>query len=519
MPKIPDLSSARPNQQPTYRCWCDECNGAQVTRAVKLAHEKTAMEAASISSQRGRGRGRGRALLSGIGRGRGAVSSLLSRAKDLGRGNLLKRRKPGQASAGDNIQEHTVQYSAPANLSPSHQQEIEDMDVDSYPPASCSLPAASLEADEALHMMEVDEPINFSGRSSPAPSQRTAPLNTHPQLLHSLSPSPHPSPTIPESAPCASHVSHDLQPIAPEQPPLPAPRRSARKPVKRVIKEVMSLLELQELRSAEGQKALGLDDDSDDNSEEDHTPAVQDANDASAEEAEPISDEDQMRPETLSSGDIKALTPMRPARDAYMNADQAWFVRAVLLLVIHLQTVHRVTFRACATILFVMRVIFVGLGVLDERSSMPVTFQKVIRDLSLEDRFSVQPACPDCHCLFPTDLPPDAKCPGCHSSLFVQKYSDIFARLSRRRPSRPTPARGVPIAKLSDLLADALQDEEFETFCERWIDHSHEHGKYTNMMDGAVPQSVKDTQGRIFFSRDSCDEESELHVGVTFHAD
>ncbi|TFK48392.1 hypothetical protein OE88DRAFT_1704182, partial [Heliocybe sulcata] len=210
--------------------------------------------------------------------------------------------------------------------------------------------------------------------------------------------------------------------------------------------------------------------------------------------------------------DIEPFPALASAQDAYIASHREWFVRSVLLLVVYLQTHHRVTFMACATILFTMRWIFVGLGVIPSGNPMPVTYTTVLNRFGLEDRFHIYPGCPSCHCIFGGELLPDATCPACDVALFKSRYSNVFSKLTGYRPK---PARAVPLVPLSTLLGDVLSDSYLESMCEGWMNHTHEPGKYSNMMDGEVPRTIKDAKGNPFFSSGSLEEPSELCLPVT----
>ncbi|TFK48342.1 hypothetical protein OE88DRAFT_1635123 [Heliocybe sulcata] len=272
----------------------------------------------------------------------------------------------------------------------------------------------------------------------------------------------------------------------------------------------------------EGDRALGLYDDPEDGDELQYNLAAQLEHEQDDSLSESSSGQ-RLLPDTISRADVKPLPARALPRNAYMDSHSHWFVRLVLLLVIHLQTVHHVTFRACAIILYTLRLIFICMGALSDDDPMPVTYQKVIRDFGLEDRFSIHPACPDCHCLFSPDLPADARCPGCDTALFMTSHRGILRCLwdkaQRRTAPKPPPAKAVPIATLSTLLADFLEDNEIETACEQWLDHTHERGKYRNRLDGEVARTVKDENGKLFFSRDSHTEADELRIPVDFSAD
>ncbi|TFK45207.1 hypothetical protein OE88DRAFT_1669554 [Heliocybe sulcata] len=51
----------------------------------------------------------------------------------------------------------------------------------------------------------------------------------------------------------------------------------------------------------------------------------------------------------------------------------------------------------------------------------------------------------------------------------------------------------VPVAPLSNLLVDFLNQGENETICEQSLDYQPQPpGQYIHMLDGRVPRSVRD---------------------------
>ncbi|TFK50448.1 hypothetical protein OE88DRAFT_1735998 [Heliocybe sulcata] len=386
-----------------------------------------------------------------------------------------------------------------------------------------------------VDLMDVCTDDNTARTPEPEPQDnKSAIIQDDP--MRSVTASPHDSHQFddpPSPAPSHHSISPAPRPPSPHRSITPAPRRSTRRSAKRVIKEVMTLREKQEQLEQEQLEQeqsqlnddlqLGLYDDPDDGDELQLELAA--ALESEERPVSPASDHSLLSaaPDSISRDDIRSLPPRPSPADAYANSHSHWFVRLVLLLVIHLQTVHHVTFRACAIILFTLCSIFICMGALYDDDPMPTTYQKVIHDMGLEDRFGIHPACPDCHCLFSPDLPANAKCPGCNTALFMSRHTGILRRLwnkvTRNANRKPPPAKAVPLAMLSSLLADFLEDEEMETACDQWLDHVHEPGRYTNRLDGEVARMVKDKNGNLFFSQPSHTEENELRIPVDFSAD
>ncbi|KZT22790.1 hypothetical protein NEOLEDRAFT_1070879, partial [Neolentinus lepideus HHB14362 ss-1] len=218
--------------------------------------------------------------------------------------------------------------------------------------------------------------------------------------------------------------------------------------------------------------------------------------------------------ESISLADVSSLAERPLPRDAYINAHDQWFMHAVLLLIVYLQPASHVTYHACLLILFTMCCIFISMGAIEPDDLMPITYKSIIHGLALKDRFQIHLACTKCHCLFPANLPPEAKYPGCNIPLFMCRNASILERLKGQAPPRPPPARAVPLSLLSSFLVDFLADENIECICDQWIDLHHQPGKYQNMMDGQVPQTVKDHQKKPFFDPASLTQDSELELSL-----
>ncbi|KDQ55891.1 hypothetical protein JAAARDRAFT_195137 [Jaapia argillacea MUCL 33604] len=150
---------------------------------------------------------------------------------------------------------------------------------------------------------------------------------------------------------------------------------------------------------------------------------------------------------------------------------------------------------------------------------MPISLHSVIKTFELQDQFTVHPGCPSCHRIFQPTIPSSSHCPNCDLPLFTSKGTNIFQKLSGRRPPPPPLKFAVPIAPLSSLLADFFAEGEMESSVDEWQQTPHEPGQYTSPMDGTVPCEVKSHNGSLFFDKASLEEENEIRLVVTFSLD
>ncbi|EPQ51622.1 hypothetical protein GLOTRDRAFT_132993 [Gloeophyllum trabeum ATCC 11539] len=445
-------------------CHCSECRGKLVPRQIKNKHEREQAAATSHAALGGRGKGFVASLLSKVrGRGRGGANPQASSTADAVPGESPSSLMSNVTTAEffSQTRNSGLHYSPPAPgdyMPMDHSRDAFETDfgpVDAGNDVDMDAHANSLE--------HICAPITKNPMFiAPDPSLAAPTLATTacPDLSRRLPSSPTVSVSFDErtaltrdlqSSPDASvSPKHAAPEAVPDNPAsntltvniigassapegcLPALRRSTCPRQPRIVTEVLSLAE--KAAAAANDPPLGLYDDPDDGDAlQGDLATTLDSGDDSDESGAPRT---AVPPAALALIDIKPLEPMLPAADTYSLSNKRWYVHAVLL-VIYLQTVHHVTFRACGIILFTTRAIFLGLGVLSEDDRMPVSYKTVVRDLELEDRFQVHPACPDCQCLFPQDLPADAECPGCNVRLFISKHATIFEKLMGRAPPRP----------------------------------------------------------------------------------
>ncbi|TDL15549.1 hypothetical protein BD410DRAFT_104683 [Rickenella mellea] len=130
--------------------------------------------------------------------------------------------------------------------------------------------------------------------------------------------------------------------------------------------------------------------------------------------------------------DIPLIDPREDATTIYAGSHEAWFVRAILMLVAFLHTRHHVSFRACNILLFCLNAIFLFLNLITIDAQMPVNLATVLKKLELGDRFVVYPICHLCHRIFRPDIPVASFCPDCDTALFKAASSCVFERIKRR---------------------------------------------------------------------------------------
>lgn len=205
------------------------------------------------------------------------------------------------------------------------------------------------------------------------------------------------------------------------------------------------------------------------------------------------------------------------AHELYQNSHSEWFARLVMILVAVLHAKHRVSFRACALILFTINTILLGLRVLDATNPIPVTLHTIINRFDLQDRFTIYPICAGCHRIFSTDTPINALCPDCDSRLFKPISNRLFRRLTGQQSQRPPPACAVPIQLPSSLLADFLARGENEQACTSWKSRLTVPGELKDISDGEVWKTIQGPDQKPFFS--DPDDDEELRIGVTMSLD
>ncbi|EPQ57917.1 hypothetical protein GLOTRDRAFT_91486 [Gloeophyllum trabeum ATCC 11539] len=457
-----------------YRCYCQDCHGKVVSRWEKEKHQREeVLRNNKIAIQNNQG---GTSAVQIPGNPTGSLSHLPrypTPSVPLAEG-YLGSPLPIVADAPSaslpqvpTHRPHEIESEQP------HDEDIFNMDVDSSSDSdsSSSINQSSIEAGSPADDFPNDHGSVYapSARSTEDPDRQEDSSDDHASLYAHYPASnieASPAPTAPGLPTPTGHLNlgrqKSAQPTAPEDKPL-AQQRGLRARKVHVRTEVLTLQEQSQL----GTRQLGLYDNPDDGSD------VQDP-----------------------------LASSRFAAVAFLNIK------------------YHVTFRACSLILWTMRTIFIALGHLAQNDKMPTTLTSVIYNFELEDRFQISPACPVCHELFAPSSGPDSTCPHCDVGIFQPQNRTLFESLTGRSAPRLLPKVAVPISPLSNLLVDFLAEGENESICEQWLDYEpSEAGEYHSMLDGDVPRTVKDNNGKRFFARTSLSQPNELRIGVTLSLD
>ncbi|KAH9856602.1 hypothetical protein C2E23DRAFT_939863 [Lenzites betulinus] len=220
---------------------------------------------------------------------------------------------------------------------------------------------------------------------------------------------------------------------------------------------------------------------------------------------------------TSNLPDLSALT-IAP-EIAFNNAHPLWWVRIILLLAAFLHTHHHVTFRATDITLFTLRTIFVALGMLNKKDTMPVTLKTTIIRLNLVDKFHILIECEGCRRLYRPDITNySARCSFCETPLFTRPSRTLFMRIIGREPPTPIPKCIVPIRLISAAIAYLVAQPDMEAELEAWLLRKPPPmGEYRSIFDGHVWQTIEGPDGKPFFGLDY--DRSELRVGLIFHGD
>jgi len=245
----------------------------------------------------------------------------------------------------------------------------------------------------------------------------------------------------------------------------------------------------------------------------------------------PIEDPPVARPESAVQPSVENLglradpliippLPVRiPPLESYAGSHGKWYIRAILLLAACLHTKHHITFRASNIMLYTLRLIFKSLNLLEIDDDMPTTLNTVLKRLDLQDRFTILPACPQCHRHFPPKSATSVICTKCNIPLFSMASHTLFQRLLGREPSTPPPKLSVPVAPLSEQLIDFLARPMMEHIVEDYRDRKTAPEELNCIMDGRVWNEIEGPDGKPFFDKASLTEPNEIRLGVTFAVD
>ncbi|KZT30802.1 hypothetical protein NEOLEDRAFT_1174175 [Neolentinus lepideus HHB14362 ss-1] len=325
-------------------CRCHDCcaasgpDGALVTKSTKERHDRdtTKTRAAIVLGERVAGRGKAilHSLIPGRGRGRGRTGAInvfhTSQVRDADPAELpdndtLQVVEPMQID--DGIYEGCSHY-AEGNvcqghdnytftLSPGPTDSLSRMDVDDYALDRASpewTPEPSVADDQVKSRASRSPSFDFPDPHALSDYRPAGELPHHP---------PHTPADHPPSP--SSEIEQARRPTRTRRAPRP--------------KEVVSIVEQPLLC-----RALGLRDDLVDGADSN----VDDSDDFDEFEELHAATSERHIPDSLSVTDIHALDECMPAADAYLVSHDQWFVRASLLLVVWLQTVYHVTYRACS---------------------------------------------------------------------------------------------------------------------------------------------------------------------------
>lgn len=218
-----------------------------------------------------------------------------------------------------------------------------------------------------------------------------------------------------------------------------------------------------------------------------------------------------------------ARLPQNPPREEplaiYNHMHKDWAVRAVMKMVAFLHTKFQVPFRACAIILFTLRIIFRAKKVLAPTDTMATTLTTVLKAMTLQDRFHVLPVCTTCLRLFDPSIPKDTVCPVCNKRLYPRISRTLLDRIrSLGKPTpEPAPALVAPATPVSDLIRDFMSIPGMEEEVTAWQTKAPSPpGEYHSIMDGAVWHEMVCDDGTHFFMRG---DTGEIRIGLVASLD
>jgi hypothetical protein len=169
--------------------------------------------------------------------------------------------------------------------------------------------------------------------------------------------------------------------------------------------------------------------------------------------------------------------------------------------------------------LYTLRLVFKSLNLLDIDDDMPTTLNTVLKRLDLQDRFTILPACPQCHRHFPPKTSTSVICTKCDIPIFSTASHTLFQRLMGREPPVPPPKMSVPVAPLSEQLIEFLARPGMEHIVEGYRQRKTVPEELNSIMDGHVWNEIEGPDGKPFFDKASLTEPDEIRLGVTFAVD
>ncbi|OJT14070.1 hypothetical protein TRAPUB_9382, partial [Trametes pubescens] len=168
---------------------------------------------------------------------------------------------------------------------------------------------------------------------------------------------------------------------------------------------------------------------------------------------------------TLPDLSAPSLTP----HSVYVAAHPHWFVRIIVLLGVFLNTHHRVTFRAVGLILFTVRAVFIGLGLITRDDTMPQTLTTALKHLHLTDKFHILIECTRCRRLFRPDINNyRIQCFQCNIPLFNISTQPLLLRSWKGPPPTPIPKTVAPLCLLLVAMLYLIAQPGLEVHFDAW---------------------------------------------------
>lgn len=205
-------------------------------------------------------------------------------------------------------------------------------------------------------------------------------------------------------------------------------------------------------------------------------------------------------------------------RSVYSAAHPRWYVRIIILLGVFLHTHHHVTFRAVAIILFTVRAVFIGLGVIEHNDTMPQTLTTALKHLHLTYKFHILIECTRCRRLFRPDINNyQIHCFKCNIPLFnVSTQPALLRAFNISRPT-PIPRTVAPMCLLAVAMLYLIAQPGLEVHFDAWKTRpSPPPGEYRTIQDGTRWMKILRPDGKPFFGPDHGDE---ILVPAILHVD
>lgn len=214
----------------------------------------------------------------------------------------------------------------------------------------------------------------------------------------------------------------------------------------------------------------------------------------------------------------KMPTPSLTPRSVYAAAHPQWYVCIILLLGVFLHTHHHVTFRAVGLILFTIRSVFIGLGIIAHNDTMPQTLTTTLKHLRRTDKFHILIECTRCRRLFRPDINNyQIHCFKCNVMLFNITTQPLILRAFKSSPPTPIPMTVAPLCLLSGAMLYLIAQPGMEVHFDSWkIRPSPPPGEYRSIQDGSRWKKILRPDGKPFFGPDHGDE---ILVPAILHAD